>query len=253
MFVTGDRAEDHGLLVFDLEHLRNATTRPVVLEPSAKYEGIASAHNLVIDTESGFAFTVGNRLGGETCGGGLHMVDIRDPSNPVFAGCYTDTEGLIWQGRTHDGQCVVYRGPDEDYRGRQICFALNETAVRIVDVTDKANPMPISAGRYPGTGYIHQGWVAYRRSSLFLPERRARRAGRAHRRYAHPDLGRRGPGRSGPGVRGAGTESGDRPQPLRGGRSDVPGELPRRVLRLRHHGAGAPGAGRVLRHDALRR
>ncbi len=159
MFVTGDRAEDHGLLVFDLEQVRNAATRPVVLEPSAKYEGIASAHNLVIDTESGFAFTVGNRLGGETCGGGLHMVDIRDPSNPVFAGCYTDTEGLIWQGRTHDGQCVVYRGPDEDYRGRQICFALNETAVRIVDVTDKANPIPVSAGRYPGTGYIHQGWL----------------------------------------------------------------------------------------------
>jgi len=159
MFFTGDGAGRHGLLIFDLTRLRSVMETAAGWEPDARYDGIASAHNLVIDTETGFGYTVGNRAGGTTCGGGLHMVDLRNPLSPTFAGCYTDTEGLIWQGRTHDAQCVIYRGPDEDYRGREICFALNETAVRIVDVTDKKSPVPIAAGRYPGMAYVHQGWL----------------------------------------------------------------------------------------------
>ena len=87
------------------------------------------------------------------------MVDVRDPMSPTFAGCYTDTHGLIAPGRTHDAQCTVYAGPDEAYRGREICFVSNETAIRIVDVTDKANPVPISAASYPGMAYVHQGWL----------------------------------------------------------------------------------------------
>ena len=68
-------------------------------QPDAVYRGIASAHNLGMDAESGFAFPVGaSGVGGETCGGGLHMVDVRDPKSPVFAGCFTDTLGLIAPG-----------------------------------------------------------------------------------------------------------------------------------------------------------
>ena len=62
-------------------------------------------------------------------------------------------------GRTHDAQCVEYSGPDEDYQGRQICFASNETALRIVDVTDKDDPEAIASATYPGMAYIHQGWL----------------------------------------------------------------------------------------------
>jgi choice-of-anchor B domain-containing protein len=87
------------------------------------------------------------------------MIDLNEPLSPTFVGCYTDTEGILWQGRTHDAQCVIYHGPDEEYQGREICFALNESAVRIVDVSDKSNPIPISAGRYPGLSYVHQGWL----------------------------------------------------------------------------------------------
>ena len=158
-FFTGDGAGEHGLVVFDLRRLRDAPSTPTEFEPDARYTGIASAHNLVLDPEAGFAYPVGASGGGETCGGGLHMVDVRDPKNPTFAGCFTDTEGLIWVGRTHDAQCVVYRGPDEQYQGREICFVSNETAVRIVDVTDKANPVPLGAGSYPGVAYVHQGWL----------------------------------------------------------------------------------------------
>ena len=158
-FLTGGAAGDHGLLVFDLTRLRYVQNPPVTFEPDVKYDGIASAHNLAIDTETGFAYPVGASGGGDTCGGGLHMVDIRDPKRPTFAGCYTDTEGLIWQGRTHDAQCVVYHGPDDNYSGRQICFASNETVLRIVDVTDKSSPVPLAAASYPGRAYIHQGWL----------------------------------------------------------------------------------------------
>ena len=167
-FLTGDGAGDHGLLVFDLTRLRDVTDVPTTFEPDARYDEVASAHNLVIDTESGFAYTVGTNTGGQSCGGGLHMIDIRDPLQPSFAGCYTDTEGLIWSGRTHDAQCTVYRGPDEAYQGRQICFAANETAMRIVDVTDKANPQPIATASHPGTAYVHQGWLTEDHRYLYV-------------------------------------------------------------------------------------
>jgi choice-of-anchor B domain-containing protein len=167
-FLTGDGAGEHGLLVFDLTRLRGAVGAPITFEPDARYDLVASAHNLVIDTESGFAYTVGTNTGGQSCGGGLHMIDIREPLRPSFAGCFTDTEGLIWTGRTHDAQCTVYRGPDEAYRGRQICFAANETAIRIVDVTDKAAPHPISTASHPGTAYVHQGWLTEDHRYLYV-------------------------------------------------------------------------------------
>ncbi|HEX9729702.1 MAG TPA: choice-of-anchor B family protein [Gemmatimonadales bacterium] len=169
-FMTGDGAGTHGLLVFDLTRLRDVRLPPVAFEPDVRYDNIASAHNLIIDTEAGFAYPVGASGGGETCGAGLHMIDIRIPKQPTFAGCYTDDIGLLAPGRTHDGQCVVYRGPDEDYRDRQLCFASNETGLRIVDVTDKANPAPIAVARYPGAGYVHQGWLTEDQHYFYLDD-----------------------------------------------------------------------------------
>jgi choice-of-anchor B domain-containing protein len=170
LFFTGDGAGDHGLVVFNLARLRDVTNAPQSFEPDARYDQIASAHNLIIDTEAGFAYPVGASGGGQTCGGGLHMINIQDPLNPTFAGCYTDTEGLIWQGRTHDGQCVVYEGPDTRYHGREICFASNETALRIVDVTDKQNPEPLAAATYPGLAYVHQGWLSDDQRYFYLDD-----------------------------------------------------------------------------------
>lgn len=160
-FFVGDGAGDHGLLAFDLRRLRglSAAGRPHALEPDARYGGFGSAHNLIMEPESGLAVAVGASGGGETCGGGLHMVDVSNPLEPVFAGCYTDATGLIAPGRTHDGQCVLYRGPDADWQDRRICIASNETAIRFVDVTDPAAPVEISSVSYPGVAYTHQGWL----------------------------------------------------------------------------------------------
>ncbi len=160
-FIVADGAGDHGVQVFDLTQLRNVENPPVTFEETAHYDGIASAHNIVINEETGFAFTVGSSSGGETCGGGLHMIDIREPATPTFAGCFADPQtGRASTGYSHDAQCVIYRGPDVEHQEKEICFGANETAISISDVTDKENPVPISTGAYPNFGYVHQGWLS---------------------------------------------------------------------------------------------
>ena len=158
-YVAGDGAGDHGLLVFNLARLRGVTGAPRTFTPDTVYRGIASAHNLAVDTLSGLIIATGANSGGNTCGGGLHLIDVREPKAPRFAGCFTDTEGLIAPGRTHDVQCTKYHGPDRRYVDRSICFASNETALRIVDVTNPAAPVALGRGSYPGAAYIHQGWL----------------------------------------------------------------------------------------------
>ncbi|MFC2085615.1 choice-of-anchor B family protein [Bacteroidota bacterium] len=160
-FIVADGAGAHGMQIFDLTELRNVTEPPAIFEETAHYGGIYSAHNIVINEETGFAYTVGNNLGGEVCAGGSHMINIQDPINPSFAGCFAHTgTGRRGTGYTHDAQCVVYSGPDERFTGKEICFAANETAISIADVTDKAQPVAIAKGTYPNPGYTHQGWLS---------------------------------------------------------------------------------------------
>ncbi len=159
-FIVADGAGEHGMQVFDLTQLRDVGNEPVTFEATAHYDRIASAHNIVINEDTGFAYSVGSSGGGDSCGGGLHMIDIRDPLNPTFAGCFADAEtGRASTGYSHDAQCVTYDGPDEEYVGREICLGANETALSIADVTDKDNPVALSRASYPNVGYTHQGWL----------------------------------------------------------------------------------------------
>ena len=99
------------------------------------------------------------------------MIDIRDPLDPTFAGCFADgSTGFAGTGYTHDAQCVIYTGPDEDYKDREICFGSNETALSIADVTNKENPEAISRAAYPGFGYVHQGWLSEDRRYFFVDD-----------------------------------------------------------------------------------
>lgn len=159
-FIVADGAGAHGMQVFDLTRLREPPAAPVTYTEAVRYDRIHSAHNIVIDEETGYAFTVGNSQGGETCGGGLHMINIQDPANPTFAGCFADTTtGRARTGYSHDAMCTVYRGPDTEHRGKEICFGANETALSIADVSDKAQPVAIAKASYPNVGYSHQGWI----------------------------------------------------------------------------------------------
>ena len=161
-FIVADGAGQHGMQVFDLSQLRDVShdAMPVTFSESAHYDKIASAHNIVINENTGFAYTVGNSSGGETCGGGLHIINIQEPLQPTFAGCFADAEtGRASTGYTHDAQCVTYNGPDAEHQGKEICFGANETALSIADVSDKENTIALSRASYPNVGYSHQGWL----------------------------------------------------------------------------------------------
>jgi len=149
-FIVADSVLGQGIQVFDLSELLDLPVGPpVTFEAVAHYTEFESAHNIAINPSSGYAYTVG----GDSCSGGLHMVDIRDPRNPSFAGCFGE------DGYTHDVKCVNYQGPDQRYRGNEICFASNEDTVTVVDVTDKSDPILLGRHSYNDRGYTHQGWL----------------------------------------------------------------------------------------------
>ncbi len=170
-FIVSDGSGPHGMQVFDLTKLRNVKAAPQTFSEDAHYDRIHSAHNIVIDTATGYAFTVGNSSGGETCGGGLHMINISDPLHPAFAGCFADpTTGRAGTGYIHDAQCVVYQGPDRKYRDHEICLNSAETALEIADVTDKSKPVALSHAAYPNVGYAHQGWLSEDQRFFFMDD-----------------------------------------------------------------------------------
>lgn len=147
--------ENHGMQVFDLTELRDVTSPQTFIE-TANYQGISNAHNIVINEATGFAYIVGATkaaTGSDCSEGGLHIIDVSTPDAPIYRACY-DTDGY-----THDAQCVIYSGPDEDYQGKEICFNSNEDTITFVDVDDKNNIVEISRTGYTGSQYTHQGWL----------------------------------------------------------------------------------------------
>ena len=154
-------ATGHGLQVFDLTELRGVTG-PVTFSETSHYPGFSNSHTLAINEESGFAYAVGTN----TCAGGLHMVDVRNPLAPAFAGCFSA------DGYTHETQCVIYRGVDAGYVGREICFSSNVDTLTIVDVTNKSAPIMLSRKKYPGRGFTHQGWLSEDHRYFLLDDER---------------------------------------------------------------------------------
>ena len=167
-YVVADNVGKHGMQVYDLSQLRDITDMPAIVEPSAVYEEIYSAHNVIINENTGFAYIVAASGGGETCGGGYHMVDINDPLNPTFAGCFSDPSSGAGGNHIHDAQCVLYDGPDEDYQGSEICFGANASVFSIADVSDKENPKTVSALDYPNVAYVHQGWLTEDKKYFYI-------------------------------------------------------------------------------------
>ena len=146
-FIVADGAGAHGMQVFDLTRLRGLMA-PQTFSADTIYSDFGNAHNLAINEDSGFAYAVGTN----TCGEGLHMIDISAPINPLFAGCHSAFD-------THDTQCVDYQGPDADYSNSEVCFSSAEDQVEIADVTFKASPITVSTSIYPELGFVHQAWL----------------------------------------------------------------------------------------------
>jgi choice-of-anchor B domain-containing protein len=158
-FIGADRISSHGMQVFDLTRLRNVTT-PQTFTANARYTGFGSSHTLSVNEETGFIYAVGSN----TCSGGVHMVNVQTPTSPRNAGCVSN------DGYVHENQCVVYRGPDTTYRGREICFNYNEDTLTIVDVTTKTAPRQLSRTTYTGARYTHQGWLTGDHARLVMDD-----------------------------------------------------------------------------------
>jgi choice-of-anchor B domain-containing protein len=157
-------ASGHGVQVVDLSELRGNTGARQVLLPVVTYTEVNRAHNIVINEETGFAYAVGTR-GGQSCGSGLHAIDISTPTAPTFAGCVADVRA--GGGYTHDAQCVVYHGPDQDHVGKEMCFASNANAISIIDVSVKSDPKYLGIGSYANSQYVHQAWLSEDHKYLF--------------------------------------------------------------------------------------
>ncbi len=176
--------------ITDLDDLPPAADPSVKILPDTVFEGggYDSAHNIYINQDSGFAYLAGVGLtldaNGETaCDDDVNhpsrfntmILDLKkDPLNPVVVACLAD------RGE-HDFYVVNYRGPDRDYRGREIAFVFDgrdlDAAGRagqrvdstpgvpkaggteIWDVTDKDNIKIISSFTPPGLCFSHQGWT----------------------------------------------------------------------------------------------
>ncbi|MBI1267332.1 MAG: choice-of-anchor B family protein [Cryomorphaceae bacterium] len=151
-------AGGHGMQVFDLTQLLTVENPPIAFTETAHYGEFGNAHNIVINEDSGYAYAVGTG----TFNGGLHIVNIQDPLNPVIAGDYSI------DGYTHDAHIVNYHGPDLDYCGLEIAFNSNEDTVTIVNVEDKTDAQTISITPYGNSAYTHQCWLTEDHQYLYV-------------------------------------------------------------------------------------
>ena len=144
-------ASNHGMQVFDLTKLRNVTNPPEVFLADTHFTEFGTAHNIVINEDSGYAYIVGASRN-STYKGGPIFINIQNPTNPILEG------GFGEGGYAHDAQVITYNGPDLDYTGKEILIGSNENEVVIADVTDKTAPKIISTITYTDVEYTHQGW-----------------------------------------------------------------------------------------------
>ncbi|KAK3381205.1 hypothetical protein B0H63DRAFT_415941 [Podospora didyma] len=159
--VIGSEAEKHGVQIFDLSKLLDVDpASPVVFSNERDLTGfwteglpLGRSHNVVTNEEKNYGVATGFQPRNATLRAGLVFFDLTDPANPKTLG------GTGQDGYVHDAQCIVYRGPDTKYFGRDICYGYDEDALTIFDVSDKKSIKVISNTSYEGASYTHQGWV----------------------------------------------------------------------------------------------
>jgi choice-of-anchor B domain-containing protein len=168
--VIGSEAYDHGVQIFDLRKLQKVDpASPKLFTNEEDLDGWwndelpwGRSHNVVTNEERHYAAATGFQPRNGTLGAGLVFIDLTDPSSPKTLG------GSGEDGYVHDAQCLVYRGPDSRYVGRDICYGYNEDSLTIYDVEDKQNIKIISRTSYQGVAYTHQGWVLDRNWQHYL-------------------------------------------------------------------------------------
>ncbi|KAH7359280.1 hypothetical protein B0T11DRAFT_312031 [Plectosphaerella cucumerina] len=171
LLVVGSEAVKHGVQFFDMKKILELDPASPTIFSQSDLTGhwdelpVGRTHNIVVNHELNYAIACGSVAGNETirvrdptkmpCRGGLIFLDLTDPTNVTSPGC------AAGDGYVHDAECLVYRGPDAKYYGRDICYGYNEDTLTIYDVTDKTGNVTniISISDFPGAEYIHQGVV----------------------------------------------------------------------------------------------
>jgi hypothetical protein len=132
----------HGMNVFDLTRLRGVT-EPQTWHADTNYPTAFSAHNIAINEETGFAYLVGGNNGlslpTSACPACTWSTS-RTPKLPGLRRLPRHGEGRGTAAASsaprqpvsyiHDTQCVVYRGPDEDYAGASCASTAARTTCR---------------------------------------------------------------------------------------------------------------------------
>jgi len=156
--IIGSEAQGHGIQIFDWKKLLTIDpAKPVTFDKIKDlvgyYDKLPSGrtHNVVTNPAVNYIYSVGAQPRTDKCKSGIIFIDIKDPSKPTEAGC-ASADGYV-----HDAQCVIYKGPDTQYVGREICYGYNEDTLTIYDITDKKAPKILSITSYEGASYTHQG------------------------------------------------------------------------------------------------
>ncbi|PNS17381.1 hypothetical protein CAC42_7064 [Sphaceloma murrayae] len=172
--IIGSEAVGHGIQIFDLNRLYTmdpanpsnfSTTGDITgFFNNSAYLPVGRAHNVHV-SDRDYILAMGAQPRNTTCRAGLVYIDMTDPTRPNATGCASA------DGYTHDVECLVYRGPDTRYVGKDICYASNEDTLTIWDATNKSGfnaSTIISRTPYFGARYTHQSTVIDRDWQDFL-------------------------------------------------------------------------------------
>ena len=128
--VTEGTGTGRGLQIIDLSNLPATATLVNTVET-----WFTRAHNLFID--NGFAYVIGTNNGG-----GMHILDLSNPTNPV------ETDYFTQIGYIHD----VYVWNDT-------VVACAEDSYHLINVSNKSNPAVVSQSLFLPNCYAHSGWM----------------------------------------------------------------------------------------------
>ncbi|MCH8032813.1 MAG: choice-of-anchor B family protein [Bacteroidetes bacterium] len=138
--VTEQTGAGQGLQIIDLSQLPNTATLVNTVDT-----WFSHSHNFFID--NGFAYVVGTNNGG-----GMHILDLSDPVNPVQMAYYT-ASGYIHDVYVWNDTVVVCTG----------------NTFELVDASNKNNPQLVSASP-SSPGYPHSGWMTEDKRYFFGTE-----------------------------------------------------------------------------------
>lgn len=131
--------------------------------------GLETAHNIFVDSDSGFAYACATD---QTFG--FIVYDLSDPSDPIPVGLWEeqfDNRGVVRTILAHDLFVTTYEEcPFPQRVGRcEVAYVFGGNAgVVVVDVTDKVNMFSIARLTYPTLSFCHQGWLSEDRRYLFF-------------------------------------------------------------------------------------